>query len=257
MRHIRVVLSIVLFMGVAWVLLPQLDEGGAPSGTVAVAFAEEGGDADVDSGAGAGGSKWETWLAAGPVGLIILLLSVAGLALIIENFVNMRRDRMIPPHLLQELEELFQQEEYEQAIELCDAEDCFLTRVVGAGLAKVGAGYERMVEAVQEVGEEESTALHQKISYLSLIATVAPMLGLFGTVWGMIDAFNTIKVMGSPSPADLAKGISKALVTTFLGLVVAIPVMTCYNILRNRVVRVVLEVGAVTSELLEKFRPVQ
>ena len=209
------------------------------------------------SGAAAGGSKWETWLAAGPVGLNILLLSVAGLALIIENFVNMRRDRMIPPHLLQELEELFQQEEYEQAIELCDAEDCFLTRVVGAGLAKVGAGYERMVEAVQEVGEEESTALHQKISYLSLIATIAPMLGLFGTVWGMIDAFNTIKVMGSPSPADLAKGISKALVTTFLGLVVAIPVMTCYNILRNRVVRVVLEVGAVTSELFEKFRPIQ
>jgi biopolymer transport protein ExbB len=143
-------------------------------------------------------------------------------------------------------------------MELCDAEDCFFTRICGAGLAKLGAGFERMTEAVQEAGEEEITALNQKIGWLSLIGTVAPMLGLLGTVIGMIEAFSRIASLGgAANPADLAEGISKALITTLMGLMVAIPVLSAYQFFKNRVTRVMLEVGVITGDLLDRFRPVQ
>ena len=174
--------------------------------------------------------------AGGIIGYVIILLSVAGLALMIEHAVSLRREKLIPPYILSELEGLFDEEEYEEAMDLCDQEDSMLCRVVGAGLAKIGGGYAQMKEAVDEVSEEEATNLTQKISYLSLISGIAPMLGLLGTVAGMIEAFNTIAVQrGATNPSDLAESISKALITTFLGLVVAIPTTAGYMFFRNEV----------------------
>jgi len=206
---------------------------------------------------GAWGWK-EVFMAMGTCGITIVLLSVAGLALIIDFSVNIRREKLIPPHIISEIEQLFEQEQYEQAIELCEAEDCFFTRILAAGLAKLGAGFERMTQAVQEAAEEEMTALFHKIGWLALIGTIAPMLGLLGTVIGMIDAFTVIaSKAGAANPADLAEGISKALVTTFEGLVVAIPVLSAYTFFKNRVGRIMLELGVITGDLLDRFRPVQ
>jgi biopolymer transport protein ExbB len=210
------------------------------------------------TGAGKSWGWWDVIKSMGSCGIVIVLLSVAGLALIIDFAVNIRREKLVPQDIVSELEQLFEQEQYEQAMELCDAEDCFFTRICGAGLAKLGAGYERMTEAVQEAGEEEITALNQKIGWLSLIGTVAPMLGLLGTVIGMIEAFSKIASMaGAAGPAELAVGISKALVTTLMGLMVAIPVLSAYTFFKNRVTRVMLEVGVITGDLLDRFRPVQ
>jgi biopolymer transport protein ExbB len=209
----------------------------------------------------AGKGQWgwkEVFFAMGTCGIVIVLLSVAGLALVIDFAVNIRREKLLPPHIISEVEQLFEQEQYEQAIELCEAEDCFFSRILGAGLAKLGAGYERMTVAIQEAAEEEMTALFHKIGWLALIGTVAPMLGLLGTVIGMIDAFTVIaSKSGAANPADLAEGISKALVTTFEGLVVAIPVLTAYTFFKNRVARIMLEMGVITGDLLDRFRPAQ
>jgi biopolymer transport protein ExbB len=200
-------------------------------------------------------TMWDTIKAGGATEAVIILLSVVGLALIIEHAVSIRREKLIPPYVLSELESLFDEEEYEEALELCDQDDSLLSRVVGAGLSKLSGGYSRMREAVDEVSEEETASLFQKISYLSLIASVAPMLGLLGTVIGMIQAFNVIAAMeGAANPADLADGISKALVTTCTGLIVAIPVLSAYMIYRNRVIKLSLEAIAITGELLERFR---
>lgn len=133
-----------------------------------------------------------------------------------------------------------------------------LCRVVGAGLAKIGGGYVQMKEAIDEVSEEEATNLTQKISYLSLISGVAPMLGLLGTVAGMIEAFDKIAVMkGATNPSDLADSISKALITTFLGLIVAIPTTAGYMFFRNRVMKLAQEASAITGELIDRFRRVE
>ena len=106
------------------------------------------------------------------------------------------------------------------------------------------------------MGDEESIRLHQKIGWLSLIANVAPMMGLLGTVGGMIEAFNTIASSGGQAnPAELAGGISKALLTTMFGLVVAIPTTASFAFLRNRLVKSVIEIGAIVEDLFERFRP--
>jgi biopolymer transport protein ExbB len=196
--------------------------------------------------------------AGGIIGYTIILLSVAGLALMIEHAVSLRRDKLIPPYVVSELEGLFDEEEYEEAMDLCDQEDSMLARVVGAGLAKIGGGYVQMKEAVDEVSEEEATNLTQKISYLSLIAGIAPMLGLLGTVAGMIEAFDTIAVKkGAVNPSDFADSISKALITTFLGLIVAIPTSAAYMFFRNRVMKLSQEASAITGELISRFRKVE
>jgi biopolymer transport protein ExbB len=253
----RIGLLAALAAVVAFLVLPvglglsAEDTGGAPAATGA---AEPGGAAPAPKAWG----WWDVIKSMGACGIVIVLLSVAGLALIIDFAVNIRREKLVPQDIVSELEQLFEQEQYEQAMELCDAEDCFFTRICGAGLAKLGAGYERMTEAVQEAGEEEITALNQKIGWLSLIGTVAPMLGLLGTVIGMIESFSKIaSLAGAAGPADLAVGISKALVTTLMGLMVAIPVLSAYTFFKNRVTRVMLEVGVITGDLLDRFRPVQ
>jgi len=112
-----------------------------------------------------------------------------------------------------------------------------------------------MKSAMADVTEEEAIKLQQKISYLSLVGNISPMLGLFGTVTGMIQAFQTIARVGAAvTPADLANGISIALVTTFQGLLVAIPCTVAFFIFRNKVVRVVLELNAIADEFVERFR---
>jgi biopolymer transport protein ExbB len=207
---------------------------------------------------GRGAGTWQyTVEAMGWVGVILICLSVAGLALIIEAFVNLRREKLIPTHVVQELEQLFEQEQYDQAIALCDAEDCFFARIMGAGLAKLGGSYEKVVQAMQEKAEVEVTKINQRIGHLALIGTIGPMFGLLGTVTGMIMAFNVIAAKaGTANPADLAYGISQALINTLIGLIVAIPVLTAYTLFKNKVATIVQEAGMLTGELLEQFRPV-
>lgn len=193
--------------------------------------------------------------AGGWIGFTILFLSFVSLALIIEHVVNIKRDKIVPPQLIDEIEGMFENEEYQEALELCEAEPNFLTNVLAAGLPKINAGFETMRASMDEMADEETIKLQQKIGYLSLIGNIAPMMGLFGTVSGMIAAFQTIASMGaSVSPADLADGISQALVTTFLGLFVAIPAMIAFFFFRNKVVRVTLELGAIADDLVERFR---
>jgi biopolymer transport protein ExbB len=106
------------------------------------------------------------------------------------------------------------------------------------------------------MGDEESVRLHQKLGWLAVVGAVAPMLGLLGTVQGMIIAFHEIASSGGQAtPADLANSISIALLTTLFGLMVAIPVISVMAYLRNRLVRSIIEVGAIVEDLFERFRP--
>ena len=192
------------------------------------------------------------------IGIFILILSFAGLALIIEHSVTIRRDKLLPHYFVVEVEDLFESEEYEEAMQLCEAEDNILSRVIAAGLAKVDHGYDTMEEAMGEAAEETSMGLHHKISYVSLISAIAPMLGLLGTVVGMIIAFAKLaETGGAANPAELAGGISMALVTTVMGLIVAIPMMAAYHFFRNKVMRMDMEAGVIAGDLMRRFRPAQ
>ncbi len=192
---------------------------------------------------------------AGFVGLLIILMSIVGGALAITFAFQLRRDVLVPPEVLGHVESLFEDEEFEEAYHLCEASPSILSAVVAAGLEKIDDGYPQMEATMSEVLEMESTKLHQKVGYLSLIANLSPMMGLLGTVLGMIGAFNTIANSPvQPSPKQLGGDISIALGTTFLGLCVAIPMTAIYVYFRNKVITVSAEVGGVSEELMGRFK---
>ncbi len=193
-----------------------------------------------------------------PIGFFIIALSVLSLGLTIEHFVNVRRDKVIPPEVINELEILFDDEDYEGALQFCETSPGFVTNVVGASLPRMSQGFDAMQEAMIQVGEEEAVKLQLKISFLSLIAALGPMLGLFGTVVGMVMAFNEIATArGGANPQDLAHGISMALMTTVMGLIVAIPSTAFYFFFKNRATKIILEAGVICAELVDRFRPVE
>ncbi len=201
-------------------------------------------------------SIMDTIKASGGIGWIIVALSVVALAVVIENFVTLRRNKLAPPELIDEVQALFDEGQYQEAMELCENESTFFTRICAAGIAKIGHSFEVIEQSLVEMGDEEAIKLHQKIGWLSLIASVGPMLGLLGTVSGMVQAFDQIAAtQGQASPADLAAAISIALLTTLFGLMVAIPVTSAFVYLRNNLVRSVIEVGAIVEDLFERFRP--
>ncbi len=192
---------------------------------------------------------------AGIIGWVIVVISIVSLALIIENFMTIKRDKLAPPDIIDELEALFDEENWQEALDLCEQERTYFTNVVQAGLAKLGHPFETIQTAVREMEEEESVKLFQKIGWLSLISATAPMMGLLGTVAGMFVTFGEIaSAGGSVSPSELAGGIKLALVTTIFGLIVAIPVGAFFFVFRNRVVRTSIEVNAIAEDLFERFR---
>lgn len=189
--------------------------------------------------------------------LIFLSLSFTMVALTVMNLLTARRESVLPVALIEGFDAQLNEKRYQEAYELAKNDDSFLGQVLSAGLAKLSKGYEQAIEAMQEEGEEENMKMEHRLSYLALIGTISPMVGLFGTVWGMIAAFRVIATSGGvPNPAELAAGISTALFTTLLGLAIAIPAIAIYNILKNRIDRLVLEVGIVSEELMSRFSAV-
>lgn len=184
-------------------------------------------------------------------------MSFVFVALLVMNMLTLRRDNVVPVHLVEGFEAHLNEKRYQEAYELAKNDDSVLGQVLSAGLAKLSAGYPQAIEAMQEVGEEENMKMEHRLSYIALIGTLAPMVGLLGTVDGMIRSFSVIaQSTTTPAPSELAEGISTALVTTLVGLLIAIPAIAVYNILRNRVARMVLEIGILSEGLMSRFENV-
>ncbi|MEX0641523.1 MAG: MotA/TolQ/ExbB proton channel family protein [Pirellulales bacterium] len=189
--------------------------------------------------------------------IVFLSLSFALVAVFVMNVLMARRDTILPRHLIDGFEAHLNAKKYQEAYELAKSDESFLGKVLSAGLARLSSGYPQAIEAMQEVGEEENMRLEHRLSYLALIGTISPMFGLLGTVQGMVAAFEEIaRSSVSPKPSELAGGISMALVTTLVGLWLAIPAVAAFNILRNRFARLVLEVGIVSENLMSRFQNV-
>jgi biopolymer transport protein ExbB len=184
-------------------------------------------------------------------------LSFALVAVFVMCVLMARRDSILPQQLIDAFEAQLNAKKYQEAYELAKNDESFLGKVLSAGLARLSSGYPQAIEAMQEVGEEENMQLEHRLSYLALIGTISPMFGLLGTVDGMVKAFEVIaQSQTSPKPAELASGIAMALVTTLVGLWLAIPAIAAFNILRNRFGRLVLEVGIVSENLMSRFQNV-
>lgn len=186
--------------------------------------------------------------------VVFLCLSFTLVALLVMNLLTARRENVVPVALVEGFEEHLNEKRYQEAYDLAKNDESFLGQVLSAGLAKLSVGYDQAIEAMQEVGEVENMKVEHRLSYMALIGTVSPMIGLLGTVQGMIASFQVIATSTTaPKPSALADGISTALFTTLVGLCIAIPAIAAYNILRNRVARLVLEVGILSEGLMGRF----
>ncbi|TWU17005.1 MotA/TolQ/ExbB proton channel family protein [Allorhodopirellula heiligendammensis] len=189
-----------------------------------------------------------------PYVIVFLALSVTLVSLFVMNMLAARRDTLCPHDLVEEFGQRLDENDNQGAYDLAKNDESVLGQVLAAGLAKVSRGYPKALEGMQEVGEEESMKLEHRLSYMALIGNLSPMIGLFGTVQGMIASFQVIANGGTtPEPSALAEGISTALFTTLVGLFIAIPAIAAYNILRNRVARLLLEVGVESENLMSRF----
>jgi biopolymer transport protein ExbB len=187
---------------------------------------------------------------------ILIPLSILMVALVVEHAIKIRRKRMIPPDLHQRIRELFEQRKFRDVLDLTNDEPSDLGHVINAALAQAGSGFAAMERALEEALDQRTARLFRKIELLNTIGNVSPMIGLFGTVFGMIVAFQTlVESGGQPDPGKLAAGISVALVTTFWGLLVGIPALTAFAIFRNRVDGLTAECAITADELLMVFKP--
>ena len=184
-------------------------------------------------------SYLDTLWKGGPVGYIIIGLSVGALALIVMHLVQIRRCKLLPPEQLETLEELLSKGKVQDALEFCvdPTNDSFLTRILAGGLLRYqrsAFGPFELKNALEEAGEDQTARLYRSTDALGVIGTIAPLLGLLGTVLGMVGAFETI---GQPASSgyEMATNISVALVTTLLGLILAIPCVALFSFFRNRI----------------------
>jgi biopolymer transport protein ExbB len=171
----------------------------------------------------------------GIVMIPLAAISVYMLTLIIDSIRRIQNKVVCPPDVVNLLRSQFSQGDYNAAFQTCRSKACFLTNVVRAGLSMLGQGKEVTEKAMEDVMAKEIAAMNTRIYYLNLIGVVTPMIGLTGTVLGMMSAFKTLGTSGIGDPSALAGAIGEVLVATASGLAVAIPGFACYYFFRNRI----------------------
>ncbi|MCA9284114.1 MAG: MotA/TolQ/ExbB proton channel family protein [Phycisphaerales bacterium] len=202
----------------------------------------------------AGGTRSIEWIGSGIIWLL-LLLSVGNIGLIGNLFLVHQRRAIAPEGVVSEVRRLMSQGKFREAIELTAREGSFFSRVLHAGLGEASLGLSAIVRRVEETSDELTLRMLRRVEHLNVLGQVSPMIGLFGTVYGMILAFRSIVASGgNADPVLLAAGIGTALITTFWGLVVAIPALSAYALIRNRIDELTGEATLQAEDLLNMLR---
>ena len=230
-------LILMLSMGFAALFAAPLpvmaqDAADEPAATQAVETA----DAEAQAEEGASMSLWGMFQAGGWAMYVLLILSISGIGLIFYNLLMIREKPFLRPDLAAQLSPELENLNFEAARNICDENPSVLTNIISSGLDRIDGQHidpEAMKEAMEESSTEELAAPFVMINMLSVVATLSPMVGLLGTVSGMVKAFRSIAAQGMGQPQLLADNISEALITTASGLIVAIPAMFFYILFKN------------------------
>lgn len=182
----------------------------------------------------------------------LLFLSISGVGLIIYNFMMVRSKPFLRPDLVEELKPAMGELKLEEAKTMCDENPSVITNIIYSGLERVDGAHidpEAVKEAMEESSTEEMAAPFVMINYLSIVATLSPMVGMLGTVSGMVKAFRAIAAQGMGQPQALADNISEALITTATGLIVAIPAMFFYFYFKNKYGKISAGVSKLSGDI--------
>ncbi len=200
---------------------------------------------------------WGLWKVGGIVMYPILGLCIAAVTIAIFGYINTPEKKMLTPHLVPQIQDAIDQINLQEVQTICNANPSLLTNILGAGVQRIGEDGEvdvpAMEKAMEEASVEEAAAGMRTISYLSICAQLAPMLGLLGTVTGMIKAFDAIAHGGMGKPDLLAGNIGEAMVTTAFGLIVGIPAMFAYFHLKTRYSTNLARLSRVLGNLLHRL----
>lgn len=190
----------------------------------------------------------------GPVMYPIILCSMLAFAIVIERFYHLYKARIDTKDFMNNVDITVKRNRIAEAIKICDRTPGPISHIVKAGILKHDRSRQEIRESIEDAGHQEVPKLEKHISLLATIAHVSPLLGLLGTVTGMVRAFQIIQEKSASfnpvSPGDLAGGIWEALLTTVAGLIVAIPTVVAYNYLVNRVDEFVLEMERSATEVI-------
>lgn len=183
---------------------------------------------------------FEILFSGGIVGIIIMLalisLSLTAAYLVFDNILSLRKTDLLPEKLAADVRAGLSRGQLAEAEQACQGQPSLLAFVLNHGLSEAEGGWSEVEKALEEALAEQAARLYRKVEYLSVIGSLAPMLGLLGTVVGMLLAFQNVATSeGKAGAADLAEGIYQALVTTVVGLIIAIPALGAFAVFRNRV----------------------
>jgi len=184
----------------------------------------------------------------------ILVCSIISLAIFLEKSRVLQRRRVIPQGFLTDFEHLLRAEKIAQALELCKDTDAPISRILSGGIKNYGKRREVIKELIEEVGRREAAYLEKYVEALATIANVATLLGLLGTIAGMIKIFGVIAQQALVNPSMLAGGISEALYTTGAGLGVAIPTLIFYRIITGKADSLILEMEEYSLRMVELIK---
>jgi len=188
----------------------------------------------------------------GIVGILLVILSVIGTALLLQYLVNYTEPKLNNTALLSEVEQMLGEGDINSALEVAQSDRSYVGLVLTGALSRSFGGYEEVKHGFEEASAVEAYRLNANLSYLSLVGNIGPLLGLLGTVTGMISAFQVIENMKAPTPGDLAVGVYESLVNTTMGLFVAIIFLTAYFFMKNRVTDILLRINNQIGEVLSR-----
>lgn len=198
---------------------------------------------------------WGLLRAGGIIGYIIMLLSLVSVALMIEYAFSIRRTILMPQGFADEVLKCLSQGQANTALQKCQNDPSALALVLYAGMAQYEFGWESIEKSAEEATAEQAARLYRKVEYLNVIGNIAPMIGLLGTVVGMISAFQQMADSGGYGRApELAEGIYLALITTVQGLLVAIPCLAAYSLFSNRIATLIAETAFVAEQVLQPIK---
>ena len=199
-------------------------------------------------------SLWQVFLAGGPVMWPILLCSIFAMAIIIEKFWHLHKVKIDTEDFLSKIMDKMKRHETKEALQICDGTKSPISNILKAGILKYDRPRQQIIEAIEDASLYEIPRIEKNLTALATIAHVSPLLGLLGTVTGMVRCFQTIQAKSTSfhpvSPGDLAGGIWEALLTTVAGLMVAIPTFVAYNYLVSRINHFILEIEKASTELV-------
>jgi biopolymer transport protein ExbB len=197
---------------------------------------------------------WEMILAGRYMMIPITLASLVGMAVIIERVYVLRGGRIIVPEIAEAVETLSASKDLSVAYAICERRPGPFANVIKAGLDNADNDWTLIRDVLQEAGRHEATLLTRRLGVLETVAAVSPLLGLLGTVLGMIRVFTTISAAGLGNPETLSGGISEAMVTTAAGLIIGIPALVAYNWLTGRADRIIFDMEFYSSKVLATLR---